>query len=66
MYHIHRVLLKGKYPNWMIKESEKKPGNSIINPDTGSLEVKKNVFISDPYLPDISKEFMRIFQNTSV
>ena len=35
-----QVLLKNNYPDWMIKESKKKPATPIINQDTG-LEVKK-------------------------
>ena len=34
------VLLKNNYPDWVIKESEKKPATLIINSNTG-LEVKK-------------------------
>ena len=41
----------------MIKEPEKKPLTSIINPDT-YLAVKKNV-------PVLSEKFRRIFQHTS-
>ena len=37
----------------MIKESEKKPAAPTINPDTG-LEIKKNNFISVPYVHDAS------------
>ena len=65
MDHLHRVLLKNNYPDWVIKESEKKPVNIIINPDTG-LEDKKNVFISVPHVLGLSKEFRRIFQHTGV
>ena len=43
----------------MIKESEKKTATPTINPDT-YLEVKKNVFRSVPYVPDLSEEFRRI------
>ena len=50
MDYLHRVLLKINYPDWKIKETEKNPATPIINPD-GSLEVKKDVFISIPYLP---------------
>ena len=32
--------LKNNYPDWMIKETKKKPASHIINPATG-LEVKK-------------------------
>ena len=49
----------------MIKESEKKPATPIINPDI-PLEVKKNVFISVPYVPGLSEQFRRIFPHTSV
>ena len=38
---------------------------SILNPDT-ALEVKKNVFISVPYVPGLSEKFRRIFQQMSV
>ena len=40
----------------MIEEYEKKLTTPIINPDTG-LEVKKNAFISAPYVPDLSEKF---------
>ena len=49
----------------MIKEIEKKLATPSINPDTG-LEVKKNAFISFPYVPGLSEEFWRIFWHTSV
>ena len=49
----------------MIKETEKKPATLIINPDTG-LDIKKNIFISIPYVPGLSEEFGRIFQQTYV
>ena len=65
MDYLHRVLLKNNHLHGMIKESEKKPATPIKNPDAG-LEVKKNVFSSVPYVSDISEEFRRIFQHTSV
>ena len=65
MDYLHRALLENNYPDWMIKESEKKPATPLINPDTG-FEVNKNVFISSPYVADHSDEFRRIFQYTSV
>ena len=52
MDHLHRIL-KNNFPNWMDKESKKKPATPIINPDTG-LEVKKKFLISVPYVPDLS------------
>ena len=64
MDYLHRVC-KNSYPDWMTKESEKKPATPITNLDTG-LEVKKNIFISVPYVPGLSKDFKRIFQHTSV
>ena len=42
----------------MIKELVKKPTTHIINMDAG-LEVNKNVFISVPYVPDLSAEFRK-------
>ena len=63
MDYLHRVLLKNNDPDWMIKESGKKPVTPIINPDTG-LEVKKNIFTSVHYIPGSSEEFRRIFQHT--
>ena len=60
MDYLHTVLLRNNYPDWMIKETEKKPATAIINPGTG-LEVKKNVFISVPYVPGLSEEFRRKF-----
>ena len=49
----------------MIKESEEKQATPIINPDAG-LDIKKNVFISVPFVPCLSEEFRSIFQHTSV
>ena len=34
MDYIHQVL-KNNYPDWMIKQSGKKPAAPIVNPDTG-------------------------------
>ena len=45
MDYLHRALLQNNYPDWIIKESEKKPATPMTNPDIG-LEVKKNFFIS--------------------
>ena len=57
-YH-HNVFLKNNYPDWISKESEKKPVAPPVNPDTG-IEVKKNIFISVAYVPGLSEEFRRI------
>ena len=65
MDFLHRVLLENNYPDWVIKEHNKKPSTPIIYPHTG-LEVKKKVFISVPYVPGLSKEFRRTFQHTSI
>ena len=46
------------------KNLKKNPAH-IINPDTG-LEVKKNVFISVPYVPDLGEELRRISQYSSL
>ena len=59
------LVLKNNYPDWMIKESDKKPATLFINPDTG-LEIMKNVFIFVPCVTGCSKEFRRIFQHTIV
>ena len=64
MDYLHRVL-KNTYPDWMIKESEKKLATPIINQDIG-LEIKKNIFISVPFVPGLSEECRRIFWPTSV
>ena len=63
MDYLYRGLLKNNYPDGMIRESEKKPATPILNTDTG-LEVKKNIFISIPYVPGLNEEFWRIFQYT--
>ena len=55
MDHLLGVLLKTNYPDWMIKESEMKPAAPIINTDT-DLKVKKNIFISVPYVCSLSEE----------
>ena len=60
MKYLHRVFLKNNYPDWMIKESEKKLATPIVNPDNG-VEVKKNIFIPVPCVPGLSEEFERIF-----
>ena len=39
---------------------KRKPTTPIVNPDTG-LEMKKNIFISVPHVPGLSKEFRRFF-----
>ena len=39
---------KKSYPDWIIKNPEKKPTNPTKNPDT-SIEVNKNIFFSVPY-----------------
>ena len=65
MYYLHQVLLRSSYPDWIIKEQEKKPPTSIINLETG-LEVKKNILISVPYVHCLIKEFRRIFHHTNV
>ena len=44
----------------MLKDPEKKPPTSIINPDTG-IQVKKNLVISVSYVSGFSEEFRRIF-----
>ena len=49
----------------MIKESEKKPSTLTTNVDT-FLDIKKNIFISVPYVPGLSDEFRRIFWHTSI
>ena len=59
MDYLHRIVLKNIYQDWMINESENKPATPIISQDTG-LEVKKNVFISVPYVPGLREEFRRI------
>ena len=60
MDHLHRVLSKNNYPDWIIKETRKKQATPIINPDTG-LEVEKNVFFSILYVSSLSEEFIKIF-----
>ena len=65
MDYLHRVFIRNSYLDWMIYKIKKEPSTPMINPDTG-LEVKKNVFISAPYFPDLSEKFRRIFQHTSV
>ena len=60
MDYFHRILFKNHYPDWMITELEKKPATPVINPDTG-LHVKKDIFISVPYVPGLCEEFRRIF-----
>ena len=52
MDYLYRVLLKNNFPNWKIMETEKKPATPIINPDI-SLKVRKNIFISIPYVPGL-------------
>ena len=64
MDYLHRVL-KNSYPDWMIKENEKKQAIPIIIPDTG-LEVNKNVFITLPCFCGLSEEFRRTFLHTYV
>ena len=49
MDYLHRVSLKKNYPDWIIKDSEKKPTTSTVNPDT-CLEVSKNIIISVAYV----------------
>ena len=58
MDHLHGVLLKNNYPDWVIKEFEKKQITPIINSDIG---LEKNIFISVLYIPGLSGEFRRIF-----
>ena len=58
-YH-HRILLKNIYPDWIIKNLEKKTKTPTVSPDTGT-EVNKNNFISVPYVLDLNEEFRRIF-----
>ena len=64
MDNLHSVL-KNNYPYWIIKESEKKPESPITNSDTG-LEVKKNVYISVPYVPGLVKILKNTYQCTSL
>ena len=45
--YLHTVLLKNNYPDWIIKDLEKKPTTLTVNLDTG-LEVNQNFFISVP------------------
>ena len=63
MDYLHCVLQKNNYPEWMMKELEKNPSTSIINPETG-LDIKKIVFISLPYVSGFSEEFRSIFNYT--
>ena len=60
MDYLHWVLLKNNFPDWILKDLEKKPTTPIVNPDTG-LEINKNIFMSVPYIPGLSVEFRRIF-----
>ena len=65
MDYLYRILLKTNYPDWIIKDSEKKPTTTITNPCAG-LEVNKNIFTSVQYVSSLSEEFRRIFEHTSV
>ena len=38
--YLHQVILRKIYPDWIIKEPEKKPPTTIINPEC-DLEVMK-------------------------
>ena len=58
MDNLHQVLLKNNY-------AEKKPPSPFINPEI-SLEVKKNILISVPYVPGLSEEFRRMFCSDNV
>ena len=64
MEYLHCLLLYN-YPQWMIKEMQKKPSTPKINPET-CLEIKKSVCMSAPYIPGLSKEFKGIFHYTGV
>ena len=35
MNYLYRLLLKNSYPDWIIKNPEKKPTTPTENPDTG-------------------------------
>ena len=65
MDYLHCVFLKNSYPEWLIKEPEKKPSTPIINPETG-LKISNRVLIYVPYVPCLSEEFRRIFHYTEV
>ena len=65
MNDLHQVLLENNYPDWIIKEPEKKPPTPIRNLETG-LELKKNILMYVLYVPGLSKEFRRIFHHTNV
>ena len=54
MYYIHKALLKNNYPDWIVKEPEKKPPTATANPDTG-LEAEKILLISVPYVSGLSE-----------
>ena len=58
-FNSHRCVLP-----YITKQTEKKPATPSPNPDTG-LEVKK-MFSSVFYVPCLSEEFRRIFQDISV
>ena len=60
MGYLYKVQLKNNYPDWIIKNPEKKSTTPTVNPDTG-LEVSKTIFISTPCVPGLSEEFRRFF-----
>ena len=57
MDYLHRVL-KNNYPDWIIKDLEKKLTSPTVNLDIG-LDMN-NIFISVPYVTHVSEECRQI------
>ena len=67
MYRLGKVLWYNNYPKWMIDQNGRSnsPEGRLIDLETGN-EVKKLIFISAPYFPDLSGSFKQLFKYTPV
>ena len=67
MDHLSKVLRCNNYPKWMIKQGGRNnsPAGRLIDPETGN-EIKKTVFISAPYFPDLSESLKLLFRYTYI
>ena len=67
MDHLGKVLWYNNYPKWMIDQHGRNnsPEGRLIDLETVN-EVKKSIFISAPYFPDLSESFKQLFKYTPI
>ena len=66
MDHLGKVSKYNNYPKWMIDQHSRNASERrLIDLKTGN-EVKKLIFISDPYFPGLIESFKQLFMYTPV